>query len=121
MDSEGRNKARKKLNPKSSLSPKQRSFLKIMQEVNFGRFEGIIVRNGELLFTPSTKILRKIKIGGNNNPRAEVVIKDFILKKEVKEALEHIMCIKNGKIRRIDFQNGLPVLLEIENDLCIRD
>ena len=51
---------------KSSLLPSQRRLLEVMQKLNFGRLENLWVRAGEQVFNPAPRIVRKLKIGGEN-------------------------------------------------------
>jgi hypothetical protein len=43
---------------KSSLTPARRRLVERLQQLNFGRIEGLLVRGGEPVFGPSTRIER---------------------------------------------------------------
>lgn len=49
---------------KSSLSEAQSRLVELLQNLNFGRIEGLHVRAGEPTFEPLPRIVRKLKIGG---------------------------------------------------------
>jgi hypothetical protein len=69
------------LTAKSSLSDPQRRLVELMQRLNFGRIEDLIIRGGEPVFDPAPKVIQKVKIGGENGPRPEVtmaVISDIV-------------------------------------------
>lgn len=99
----------------ASLSPSKRRLLRIMQEVNFGRIEGLVVHNGEPVLNPALHIVREIKLGADNGPRPELSTSDFALKIQVVELLEHIRKMGNGIVRCIEIKNGLPFLMSVED------
>ena len=68
---------------KALLSEPRRHLLEAMQRLNFGRIEGLVLRNGEPVFQPAPRIIQDIKIGGENGPRPELTIEDFALKSSV--------------------------------------
>ena len=99
---------------KSSLLPSQRQLLELMQKVNFGRIEDLQVRAGEPVFNPAPRIIRKLKIGGENGPRPEIACADFWLKSQATELLEAIASLGDGKVLAIEVKHGLPFSVEIE-------
>ena len=99
---------------KAALTPARKRLVELMQEINFGRIEELHVRGGEPVFEPSPRVIRKIKIGGENGPRHEDGKRDFVLKDKVKEFFDHLTGLGNGTISRIEVQAGLPFSMEIE-------
>ena len=99
---------------KSSLSPARRRLLDLMSDIHFGRIERLAVSGGEPVFDPPPKVVRKIKIGGENGPRQERSERDFVLKEKHREFLDHLADLGNGTISRIEVQVGLPFSMEIE-------
>jgi hypothetical protein len=99
---------------KGTLSPARKRLLQTMQELNFGRIENMLVRAGEPLFTPALKIVRDIKIGGENGPRPEACQSDFALKAQFAELFDHLSSIGDGSISVIEVKHGLPFRLVIE-------
>ena len=85
-----------------------------MQEINFGRIEGLVIRNGEPVFEPAPRVIRYHKLGGENGPRRERELDDFVLKAKVTELFEQFEAIGNGKIVRIEIKYGIPFLMEVE-------
>jgi hypothetical protein len=53
---------------KSSLTPARCRLVERLQQLNFGRVEGLLVRGGEPVFGPATRVVREIKFGGENAP-----------------------------------------------------
>jgi len=99
---------------KSSLSPARKRLVELMQHMHFGRVERLVVRGGEPVFDPGPRVIRKLKMGGRNEPRSEAAAEDFVLRREVIELLEQVQGIGNGCIDRIEIAHGLPFVLEIE-------
>lgn len=102
------------LTTKSSLSDSHRRLVELMQRLNFGRIENLIVRDGAPVFDPAPKVIQKVKIGGENGPRPELSSEDFRLKKQTIELLEAITDLGAGTVLTIDVKHGLPFAVEIE-------
>ena len=110
------NQATARPNPavKSSISESQRHLIELMQRLNFGRIENLVVRGSEPVFEPAPKVIQKVKIGGENGPRPELSREDFQLKKQTLELLEAISDLGEGRVLIIDVKHGLPFAVEIE-------
>ena len=102
------------LTTKSSLSDSHRRLVELMQRLNFGRIQNLVVRDGEPVFDPAPKVIQKVKIGGENGPRPELSCEDFLLKKQTVELLEAIADLGDGTVLIIDVKHGLPFAVEIE-------
>ena len=102
---------------KSSLSGPRRHLVELMQQLNFGRIENLEVRGGEPVFDPAPRVVRKLKIGGENCPRPEIVREDFLLKQQTLEMLDAISQLGDGEVRVIEVKHGLAFSMEIEQSL----
>ena len=102
------------ISTKSSLSAPRRRLLEAMQRLNFGRIEGLVLRNGEPVFQPAPRIIQDIKIGGENGPRPELTIEDFALKSSVRELFDHLSRIGDGTLESIEVKYGVPFKLVVE-------
>lgn len=85
-----------------------------MQQINFGRIDGISVRNGEPVFEPAPRVIREIKFGGENGPRPELGVEDFVLKAQVVELFDRLDDLGNGKVGSLEIKHGLPFRMSIE-------
>ena len=101
----------KKTETKASLSPERKRLLELMQEVNFGRIENLVVRGGEPVFKPAPKIIFEIRFGSKNGPRRELGIKDFVLKAQVIELFDYLTRLGNGIVERLEIRYGIPFRL----------
>jgi len=99
---------------KRTLSPPRKLVVELMQRINFGRIEGLVVRGGEPVFDPLPRVVRTVKIGGDNGPRPESRSEDFAVKQKVAEFLSHLEHLGNGVVRCIEVKYGLPFTVEIE-------
>lgn len=99
-----------------SLSPTRKSLVRLMQETGFGRLEGLVIRAGEPALDPPPRIIRTLKLGGDNRPRPEVAKRNFILKAQVVELFQCMDKMQNGVIAVIEVKHGLPFKMEIEEN-----
>ncbi|MBI1900552.1 MAG: hypothetical protein HYS13_05495 [Planctomycetia bacterium] len=93
---------------KGSLSPARRRLLETCQQVNFGRVESLVVDGGEPALDPPPRIVREIKFGGENGPRKEIDVDDFLLKSQVVELFAFFDELKDGTIDVLEIKHGLP-------------
>jgi hypothetical protein len=100
---------------KSSLSAAQGRLVELLQSLNFGRIEGLHVKAGEPTFEPAPRVLRKLKIGGDNGPRPETSLQDFWLKQQTIEMLEAIAELGDGEVLSIEVKYGLAFAMEFEH------
>ena len=100
----------------ASLPPARRRLITLMQALNFGRIEELAVSQGEPVLDPPPRIVREVKLGGENGPRPESVKEDFLLKAEVRELFAHMEAMGDGVIRCIEVKHGLPFKMTVEED-----
>jgi hypothetical protein len=98
---------------KHSLSRDGQRLVELMQEINFGRIEGLAVANGEPVFDPPPRVVREIKLGGENGPRPERAAPDFALKGQLAELFQHLGRLGDGTVDVLQVKNGLPFLLVV--------
>lgn len=92
----------------SSLTPSRRNLLHEMQRLNFGRIEGLVIRNGQPVTKPRPVIVREHKFGGENGPRTELATDDFLLKQQVVELFAFFDQHRDGEIEVLEIKHGLP-------------
>jgi len=100
----------------ASLPPARRRLVTLMQDVNFGRVEGLLVHGGEPVFNPPPRVLREFKPGGENGCRPEAQLRDFELKKEVVALLQYFSQVQNATVHSIEIRHGLPLKATVEED-----
>lgn len=91
-----------------SLSPQRKRLVREFQRVNFGRFERLAIHAGEPVLNPAPIIVRDIKFAGENGPRPELQVDDFILKAQVVELFGFFDRLQDGVIDSLEVKHGLP-------------
>jgi hypothetical protein len=82
-----------------------------MRELQFGRLENLLLRNGEPYFDPPPVVIRVSRIGaGAAEPTPELA--DWTLTAPVVDLLDEFARIRDGLVNRLEFRHGLPVLIE---------
>jgi len=109
----------KRTQTKSSLSPARKSLLELMQKINFGRIEGLLIDDGEPVLNSSFRIVRKIRFGAENCPRREFKANDFVLKTQVVDFFIQLEHLKNGTVNGLEIKDGLPCLMNVEETVTI--
>jgi len=100
----------------TSLPPAGARLVELMQDVNFGRIEGLTIRAGTPVLDPPPCALREIKFGGENGPRPEVAKADFVLKAQVCDLFAQLEAMGDGVIRCLEVKHGLPFKMTVEED-----
>ena len=98
---------------KSSLSPSRKRLLTIFQQVGHGHLENLFFKDREPIFDPPPKIVHEIKFGGENGPRPELAINDFVLKQQIVELFAFFDEKRNGVIEVLEIKNGLPFHMNV--------
>jgi hypothetical protein len=100
---------------KSMLSPQRRRLVEWMQEIGFGKFEGLVVRDREPVLDPPPKVIRETKFGAaENGARPERASRDFELKDAVLDLLRYFDELGDGTVEVLEIRHGLPFRLFAE-------
>lgn len=99
---------------KTSLTPSWVALVQLMQDVNFGRIEGLAVRSGEPVLDPRPRIVREVKFGGENGPRPEIDSSDFALKSQVLDLFRCLDELRDGTVETLVIKHGLPFSMSVE-------
>lgn len=101
---------------KSFLSPGRRRLVELMQRVNFGRIEGLLVRRGEPVFDDAAppRVVLEVKFGADNGPRPESGITNFALKQQVVDLFAHLDRFRDARIEALTVKHGLPFGMHVE-------
>ena len=99
----------------ASLASDRRRLLKRMQQINFGRIEALVIRDGQPVLDPPPRVVREIKFGGENGPRPEAAITDFVLKAQIVEMFRYFDDLGDGVVEFIEVKHGLPFRMAVED------
>ena len=91
-----------------SLSPERRSLVALCQSLPFGRLENLRVAGGEPILDPPPRIVREVKLGGENDPRPELAQGDFVLKSQLVDLFFEFDKLGDGNILVLEVKHGLP-------------
>jgi hypothetical protein len=111
--------ARKTVGPPRTcdLSPACRSLLELICRVNFGRIEALAVRGGEPVLDPPPRVVRAVRLAEVGPSRPEPAGAQYSLKREQIAMVEALAAIGTGVIEVIKVHDGLPVVLEIHEQV----
>ena len=99
----------------TDLLPSERVFLAAIQQVGFGRFEYLQIRQGDLVLDPWPVAVRDVKFGVEpSGPDSCESRAEFDLKRQVADFFEYTRGVDAGEIRTLEIRHGLPFSMEIE-------
>ena len=101
--------------PFSSLSPERQELVRKMQRVNFGYLKNLRIVDFEPDFHDDFECVTCYRFPGDNEPRLESYLDDFILPAEVCEFLTILDDLVMVKIVRVQIRHGLPFQMEVED------
>src|SRR5262245_10857980 len=93
---------------KASLSPGRRWLLGLMQQINHGRIERIVLRRGYADLSLHPHVIREVKFCAENGPRPERGRDDYALKAQVVELFDYCDRIGDGTVPVLEVKHGLP-------------
>lgn len=99
---------------KSALLPAQVELVELMQKLNFGTIEGLVIRDGLPVLKPKPKVIRDVKFGASNGCRPEAGLTDFELKPNIQELMATFASLGSATVRRLEVRHGLPFLMQVE-------
>ena len=98
---------------KYSLTPSHKRLLHLMQTLNFGHIDGLVFRDGQPVLDPPPEVFREVKFGGENGPRPEAAIEDFLLKSQVIEFFNQLSRLGDGVVESLEVMHGLPFRMTV--------
>ncbi len=102
------------MNRKSTLTPAQAQLVELMQKIDFGAIEGLVVRDGLPVLKPRPRIVRDVKVGAGSGSRSVAGLTDFALKSSVQDLMTTLALLGNGSVRRLEIKHGLPFRMQVE-------
>mgnify|MGYP000968202620 CR=1 FL=1 len=96
-----------------SLSTPRQRLVRLLQSINYGRLEQLLVRDGEPVFEPPPCIRREVVFGKANSPNPAKRMEDFVLKEHLVELFELFDQQRSVTIDSLVVQDGLPVRMSV--------
>lgn len=103
----------------SDLNPSREQLVRLMQRIGFGRVENLLVRSGDPVLE-GHRVKTEIRLPGQNGPRPEVDLEDFVLRSEVLEMFARLDQLRDGVVESIQVKHGLPFLITVDGPLGSR-
>lgn len=98
---------------RTSLSHSEQTLLQLMQEIHYGRIEGLVVRDGAPVIDSNTKVLRDVKLGPQAKRRPIIIDRDYLDKSQVSDMLQQFRRLGDGIVQCLEIHNGLPFRMQI--------
>jgi hypothetical protein len=92
----------------SELSPQRRMLVRLCQSTNFGIIRGLEIREGQPVFDPPPIVLVDLKLGADDEPRAETELADFAICREVLQLMDRLDELVTVTIESIEIRAGIP-------------
>ena len=93
---------------KRVLSPGRARLITLMQRICFGRIEQLTIQDGQPVSSPHPQVIREIKLAGENGPRPELALDDFLLKRQVVDLFAQFDELQDGTVELLEIKHGLP-------------
>jgi hypothetical protein len=98
---------------KTALPEPRKRLIEVLQTLNFGRIEDLLIRDGNPVLDPMPRIVREHKFAGENGARPELDARDFVLKAQVVDLFRLLDDIRDGTIAMLTVKHGLPFHAEL--------
>ena len=94
------------------LLPSEVAFVAVMQQLEFGRFEYLQIRGGEVVLDPWPVTFRDIKFATPKNV-GKPELGTAELRAQIAEFFEYVRSGDAGEIRILEVRHGLPFAMEV--------
>jgi hypothetical protein len=98
---------------RGALNSRQGRTLKIIEELGFGRIDGLSIRDGQPCYDRPFRIVESIKLDSEPERRADHDDADQAVKKEFERLFSQLNELRNGVVD-IDVRHGVPFRLVID-------
>jgi hypothetical protein len=95
------------------LLPSEVAFVAAMQQLGFGLFEFLQIRDGELVLNPAPVTVRHIKFGTPATTGKTSGVTSA-LRQQIAEFFAYVREVDAGEIRTLEIRHGLPFSMEVE-------
>ena len=102
---------------KRNLSPSRKRLIELMQEIHFGRLEGLVVRNGEPVLDAALRVTREVVFGKDNAAHPARMLADFVLKEQHQQLFQFFDRERSLRIDSLIIQHGLPMRMSLPKAL----
>lgn len=86
----------------TQLSPARQALVRLLQTVNYGQIQELLVRDGSPIFEPAPVVIINAKLYRDDGPRPELALADFVLRDGVLRLMTRLDDLRNGTIQCIN-------------------
>src|ERR1039457_1320441 len=97
----------------SEVSPLRQALIRRCQRLHFGTIRSLEVHNCEPVFGATTEVLHDLKLDGDETPRPELDLSDFVVCKEIGRLFSMLDSFRNGTIDVIDSRWSASRMLQL--------
>lgn len=95
------------------ITEPQLRLLQLIQEIYYGKIERFVIRDGDPVIEPSTRILRDVKLGADLKKRPILIDRNYRDKPQVVEMLQQLRKLSDGVVHSLEIHDGLPFRMQI--------
>lgn len=105
--------------PRTSLSQRERRLLQLMQEIHYGRIEGLVISDGEPVIESSTIVFRDVKFGPNSSKKPVLVDHNYLDKPQIASMLQQFHALGDSVVEFLDIHDGLPFRMRVMESVLL--
>jgi hypothetical protein len=92
----------------SDLSAARQAFVRRCQRLGHGTIRDLEVNECEPVFGSKTEVLHDVKLDGDEAPRPELNLSDFVVPSETRRLFSMLDAFRNGTIEHVEVRTGVP-------------
>jgi hypothetical protein len=95
-------------------STARRELIKLLRDINFGRIEDLIVRQGQPVLSPPPRIVLTLRFGSDKGADGLPTLEELAVRPAVQELLLLLSRMGDGRLHRVEVRAGSPCYAEAE-------
>lgn len=100
---------------RDSLSTGQAKLLQIIENLGWGRIDGLSIQSGQPTYERPPRIVQEIKLGGQPEREPRDTATDLTLKKEFVSLFDELRKLRTGVVS-VEVRHSVPFRLILERD-----
>jgi hypothetical protein len=104
----------------SALSANRQTFIRVCQGIGHGQINCLAVREAQPVFTEHTEVLIDLKLDGDESPRPEQQLDDYVLRAELVRLFCKFDELRDGLIQRVEIRAGIPRRIVVRTSVPTR-
>ena len=104
----------------STQSSLRQTFVRECQLMGHGQIIDLVVREAQPVFAEHTEVLVDLKLDGDESPRAEQHLEDYVLCAELVRLFGALDEIRDGVIEHVEVRAGIPRRIVVRSSVLRR-